>query len=121
MGMDAEILAVGPFHARLAEHLPFPAKFYAGTQEGATVLRFLFPCATSGESWLLAECLQIDPWNFNQHKFDPHQLDEDLLLDRTGRLAEITSFGWSFDVEKEWKSFVALRDAGFDFYFLPNG
>jgi hypothetical protein len=50
-----------------------------------------------------------------------HQLDEDLLLDRTGRLAQITSSGWSFAVEKEWRSFVALRDAGFDFYFLPNG
>lgn len=126
MGMTAEILAVGLFQPELAKHLSFPEEFYAATQAGAPVIRSLFHCCASSESRALAECFGIDPWDFSQHKLDPYRVNTFVLLSNSpngfvwfgDKLQPVT---WSFDITAEWQKFVAFREAGFDFYFLPNG
>ncbi len=108
MGMTADVLAIGPYRSALTEHMEYPSELYTNTREGATILRELFQVYEgSTRSRELADCFGIDPWDFNQHELDPARADLPKLRQMFG--------------EKEVATFQALRDAGFKFYFRPNG
>jgi len=108
MGMNAEVIGIGTFRRSIAPFLGYPEESYANTREGVTIAEMVFFIETgSFESRKLAACFHIDPWDFNQHELDAS------IADLAG-LREL--FG-----EKMVCSFVALRDAGFRFFFLPNG
>jgi hypothetical protein len=109
MGMTAQVLSIGPFRRDLARHLHYPPDLYAGTQEGVTVVSVLFECFGSTQSRELAACFGIDPWDFNQHRLDPHAVD-------LARLRALYSLDGGLI-----EAFLALREAGFAFHFMPNG
>jgi len=110
VGMTAQVLAIGAFREDLAEHLAYPAQYYANTRPGVPVIHFLFECFGSSQSHELAACFAIDPWDFNQHKLDPDKVD-------LGRLRAT----FPEDEQQQFASFLVLREACFDFYYLPNG
>ncbi len=109
MGMTAQILAIGPFRKELAQYLNYPADYYAQTREGVPVISFLFQCFGSSQSEELAACFALDPWDFNQHKIVPGRVD-------VARLKEAFR-----ETPKDIDAFVAMRTAGFEFFFVPNG
>jgi len=107
MGMDAEVIAVGPFSEAAVAFLTYPAKSYANTQPGRTIIEKVF-CVESGESsrsYELARLVGAEVWDFNTHELDPMR-------------ADLAGLAEQFDgVER----FVGLAAAGFRFYYLPNG
>jgi hypothetical protein len=108
MGMNAEIIGVGVFRRGIVPHLQYPADFYANTRDGVNIVESIFVVETgSTESRQLASCFGIDPWDFNRHELD-------------ATAANIAALGELFD-DKEVQRFKGLRDAGFKFFFLPNG
>jgi hypothetical protein len=108
MGMAAEIIAIGPFSSSIVEHMEYPADFYRETRAGVPVLRRLFTVYQgSTVSREMAACFGIEAWDFNQHHLNPMRADVEKL--RT-----------MFDA-RDADAFLALRDAGFQFYFMPNG
>lgn len=104
--LNARLFAVGPFSAKVAEHLPYSARHYKDTAEGRTIVRWLFDCWGESMSRELADCFEIDPWDFNDHKVNPWVVD----IEKLRRL-----------FPKDVNDFVALRDAGFTFFFVPHG
>lgn len=58
-------------------------------------------------SYELAEYFGVHPWDFNSHELDP-------------ALADVEKLSKS-DFSEELPKFLKLRDAGFKFYYLPNG
>jgi len=115
--MSAEILAIGPFSADIADALEYTAEHYARTRPGVTVFVSLFSVMPgSSTSHAFAEQLGIDDaWDFNQHKIEPARVDLDGLRAFLATLHE--SEEYLPDIER----FVRLRDKKFDFYFRPNG
>lgn len=108
MGMAAEVIAIGPFSKDIVNNLEYPKELYANVKDGTKIAQNVFSIDSgSTESQKLAKAFKIDPWNFNQHLLNSHQADLNLLK-------ELFS-------EEEVEDFVALRNAGFDFFFLPNG
>jgi hypothetical protein len=116
MGMSAEIMAIGPFSADIADALEYPVETYARTRPGVTVFAYLFSVMPgSSTSRAFAEHLGIDDaWDFNQHKIDAGRVDLDALRAFIGPLLGPDSLA---DIER----FVRLRDKGFEFFFRPNG
>ena len=117
MGMSAEILAIGPFSADIADALEYPADLYARTRPGVTVFAYLFSVMPgSSTSHTFAGHLGVDDaWDFNQHKIDPARVDLDALR------AFLATLHDSADYLPDVERFVRLRDKRFDFFFRPNG
>ena len=67
MGMDACVLAVGPFGDKVRDMLDYPEDYYEDVKDGAIVTKHLFTCNTTDQSKQLAAALGIDAWNFNTH------------------------------------------------------
>jgi hypothetical protein len=108
MSMEAEVIAIGPFSVKVAAFMEYPPEYYRDTREGVPVLRVLFHVYTgTNASVEMASCLGVQAWDFNTHHLNPSAADID-------KLRQI------FDAE-EVDVFLALRDAGFQFYFMPNG
>lgn len=110
--MSAEVLAIGPFHRTLAPVLGTPG-LHANTRDGALLVVPVFAAPEgSTRSRELAACLQVDPWDFNTHAFDPWAADlaalQDFQRHEVPRGAAV-------------ERFLALRAAGFEFHFIPNG
>ncbi len=110
MGMSAEVIAIGPFHPSLIEHLEYPSRFYEHTREGATIIEPVFATPDgSSTSRELAACFGVDPWAFGTHALHADAAD----IERLRRLFQPDEF--------LVENFLALRAAGFHFYFRPNG
>lgn len=110
--MSAEVLAIGPFHRALGPMLG-PPELHANTREGAVLIVPVFAAPEgSSRGRALAACLQVDPWDFNTHAFDPWAAD----------IAALHRFH-AYEVPRgaAVERFLALRAAGFEFHFLPNG
>ena len=107
MGCDAEVIAIGPFSKRLVPALGYPAEQYSGVEEGATVIATVFEALGSTQSEVLSQCFGVGRWELGRHVLDSSKAD----LVRLRR---------EFD-EQGTEDFLALRDAGFQFYFMPNG
>jgi hypothetical protein len=108
MGMSAEIIAIGPFSRSILEHMEYPEELYKDTREGVPVLRRLFTVFQgSTVSRRMAACFGIEAWDFNRHHVDPMRAEVDTLREM-------------FDA-RDVNAFLALRDVGFEFYFMPNG
>ena len=114
MGMSAELIAIGPYSEEISEFLDYRGNFYSKTQPGAIVTRRLFGIVQGSTlSREFAALLGIsDPWDFNQHKVLLSRLDSEGLK----RFFEIYS-----DHAQDYKAFEALRCAGFEFHFRPEG
>lgn len=107
MGMDAEVIAIGPYSEAVADFLSYPAESYAATRPGMTIVDKVFcvESGSNGQSRELARLLGAEAWDFNTHEIDPSK-------------ADLAGLAREFDgVER----FVRLTAAGFRFYYLPNG
>lgn len=108
MGLDAEVYAIGKFSRAIKDYLDYPAEFYKDMREGIQVFVFVFEAFTSSQSYALAEAFGASAWDFNTHKLDPDKADLQKLKDAEFDDTDITQF-------------LKLRDAGFEFYYRPNG
>lgn len=113
MGMAASILAIGPFSREIIHALPYSTSHYAETRLNVRVIATnLFQVSGNDASRQLAACLGIsDAWDFNQHPIDPANVD----------LEAIRAFLDPHEYWRDFKHFPLLVEAGFEFYFQPNG
>lgn len=107
MGCDAEIIAIGPFSKTLVSALGYPEEQYRGVADGATVITCVFGAFGSTESEKLARCFGVGRWDLGRHELDASKADLETLRR-------------DFD-EPGTNHFLALREAGFQFYYMPNG
>lgn len=110
MGMAAEVVAIGPYSRSLRKVLSRPQHLYDGLADGVVVIDTLFyeyGIQGSCSSRELAATLGVDPWDFNTHPLNP----------MNANLRELRALVGDREVER----FVALRSAGFRFFFRPNG
>ncbi|WNG46650.1 hypothetical protein F0U60_22950 [Archangium minus] len=132
--MSAEVLAIGPFRRALLPVLSHSAERYAATREGVSLVESVIPMLHHGNTVgrELAHCLGVEPWDFNTHVFDPWRVDLEALRAFLGRYlpgcaahrslparetCEACRRASSLPVDK----LILLREAGFEFFFLPNG
>ena len=107
MGCDAEIIAVGPFSKGIVSALGYPEEQYRGVSEGATVITSVFEAFGSTQSEKLSQCFGVGRWDLGRHVLDASRA----ALDTPRR---------DFD-ERSTDDFMVLREAGFQFYYMPNG
>jgi hypothetical protein len=109
MGLDAELLAIGPYSQRVRDHLEYPGSFYGDVHDGSLVISSVVCCSGTATSIRLAKMLGVDPWTLDKHCNIPVAgFDAELLTD----IAE--------DGVRAVQRFDALRSAGFRFYFMPR-
>src|SRR5437879_1406076 len=102
MGLDAQLIANGPFSKAVLPGLEYPTQFYAEVEEGATVITNVFTAISSELSHDLARCFAIGAMGLGKHHVDAGTADLPALKE---------SFG-----DEDVSRFVLLRDAGFQFY-----
>ena len=111
MGMDAELLAIGPYHPDLVNCLDYPASYYTDTPVGSTIIITVGISATTEQSSNMASALRIDPWQFQEHcNLTGDDVDLELLTESFGENAE-----------KCVCDFLKLREYGFKFFYMPEG
>lgn len=106
MGLDAQVIAVGPFSPEVSSALEYGRDFYVGVEQGATVVTNVFIAGTSDASHQLASAFGVGAMELGRHKLDPKKAD-------ISRLIEV--FG-----ESNVAQFQCLARSGFSFFFLPN-
>jgi hypothetical protein len=107
MGLDAEVIAIGPFSLEIAGSLEYGAQRYADVEHGATVVTTIFLAPTSVDSHALAAAFGVGAFEMGKHHLDAHKAD-------LAQLRGLCS-------ERELTDFLNLREHGFEFYYLPNG
>jgi hypothetical protein len=112
-----EMLAIGPFKRELTPHFEYSADRYAKTRESAPVVQKLFGIVEGTQVGTeFAQLLGIsDPWDFNQHKVDPHSIDF------AGLKSLLASREYADEYLSDLDALQAFASAGYDLYFLPNG
>ena len=106
---SADWLAVGEFRPELARHLEYPDPMYAQTRPGARLVVNVLSLYDPGQVQAMADCLGVDPFDFNTHVVDPARVRLELL--------RAAFDGYPEDLAALAEMFAALRDAGFQFHF----
>ncbi|NNB89226.1 hypothetical protein D7X99_05875 [Corallococcus sp. AB032C] len=111
MGMYGEVLGIGPFRRELVPFLQQPAAWHRNTRDGAIIVVSVFLAPEgSSRSRELAGCMGAEAWDFNTHALDPWRVD----------VEAVRRFLYPGE-EHRLECFLRLRDAGFEFFFQPNG
>ena len=108
MGLDANLIAIGPFSPAVLPALEYPADFYADVPEGATVITLVFEAFSSSGSHSLARCLGVGALELGRHALG------------AAKDADVAALEGTEEFGEQVPAFLALRDAGFQFYYLPN-
>ena len=122
MGMEAELIGIGPYSDRVKNHLAYPAEDYRGITLGTKVYTLVAYCETSHQSRDLADLCQVKIGEFGSHYINRErakllaQKFEDMPWEEKVRLEE----DWRPDVMAVMDKFIVLARGGFEFYFLPN-
>jgi hypothetical protein len=106
---SADWLAVGEFRPELARYLEYPDTFYAQTRPGARLVVNVLTLFDPGQVQEMADCLGVDPFDFNTHVIEPARVRLELL--------RAAFDGYPDDLAALAETFAALRDAGFQFHF----
>jgi hypothetical protein len=106
MGLDAQLVAIGPFTPRLIPFLEYPSDFYASVPEGATIIECFYTCLTSDESHRLAAAFGVGALELHRHVLD-------------SGAADLTTLATLWEPQTV-EAFYQLRESGFQFYYLPN-
>ncbi len=106
MGLNAQIVAIGPYSSAVGNSLEYGSTFYSDVVPGTEVITNVFIACTSDESHQLAAAFGVGAMEFGKHKLDPNKAD-------FPRLTEL--FG-----DDDIKQFQCLAHHGFDFFYLPN-
>lgn len=75
MGLDAELIAIGPFSASIVSALEYRSELYEGLAEGATVVTTVLAVGTTEASEELARAFGVGPYDFGRHHLDPARAD----------------------------------------------
>jgi len=59
MGLDAQLIAIGPFNHAIASCLEYGPDLYRNVEEGVTVVSNVFMAAASSPSYFLAQCFGV--------------------------------------------------------------
>jgi|GEM_PF-1040444 len=132
MGMSAEVFAIGPFHRGLLSFLDHPPERHAATREGTVLIVSVFNAPEgSGRSRELAACVGVEPWDFKTHAFDPWRVNLTALqafYEGSVRCAEHATVhatspcsAYERACAHRIERFLRLREAGFEFFYCPNG
>lgn len=117
MGLDSYILGIGKFNKTIDSYLSYPKEFYKDTQDGVVVTSGLFHCELSSTSRYLAECLDIDVWDFNNHYIN-RPLDK---INSLRAFADNCNDCNDEQYKKDIIDFEILSKNGFKFIFMPEG
>lgn len=107
MGLDAQVIAIGPFSSTVTAALGYPPDYYANVNEGTTVITSVFVALTSEQSHKLARAFGVSAMDLGNHH----------LAAAKANLAALVEL---FD-EESVKQFELLSEHGFNFYYLPHG
>jgi hypothetical protein len=111
MGMYGVVLGIGPFQREFVHDLPQPEAWHERTHDGAVITVTVFSAPEgSTRSRQLARAMGAEAWDFNTHAIDPWRVD----------LEAVRQF-LAHEGEAPLRCFLKLRDAGFAFFFMPNG
>ena len=106
MGLDAQVIAIGPFSNEIASALEYEPKFYVDVPPGTTVVSNVFIAETSATSHALAAAFGVGAMELGRHRLDA----------TVASLAQLAAeFG-----ERDVENFERLRAQGFEFFYLPN-
>ena len=106
MGLDAQVIAIGPYSGEIATSLEYGVHFYKDVAPGAIVVTNVFVAGTSDASHKLAEAFGVGAMELGKHRLDPSCAN-------IAALSEV--FG-----EQDAQQFQRLARAGFTFFYLPN-
>lgn len=67
MGMDAQLLAIGPYEEELVQYLDHDPWAYKDVKPGERVVATVIACRTSEASWGLATALGFGPMELGKH------------------------------------------------------
>ena len=114
MGMDAEVLAIGPWGAFRGDDLDYDVNFYrdsiqAGDEE--IIVQVARADTTSQSNWLADVCC-TEPWALGRHKVERIDLPDHLWPD--------DKIGGEY-IGQLVAKFQRLLDAGCDLWYRPNG
>lgn len=106
MGLDAQVIAIGPFSSDVLPVLEYAPHCYENVNQGTTVILNVFLACTSEASHQLAAAFGVGAMDLGRHELRPECANTDLLVEIFGKQ----------NVER----FLLLSMHGFRFYYLPN-
>lgn len=106
MGLDAEVIAIGPFSQAVLTAMEYGPDFYSTVQEGETVLVHIFLACTSSASHELAQAFGVGTMELGNHHLNPFSADIKALESLFGK--------------DDVAQFKLLREHGFNFFYAPN-
>jgi hypothetical protein len=109
MGMDANIICIGPFSHDIIDCLNYDAEDYEGTEEGKLISVTLCHCNTTDQSNELARCFK----ELDSHDFNTHHITED-------RVQWISLSMMEFENPSQWERLEKLLQHGFTCIYQPN-
>jgi len=106
MGLDAQLIAIGPYSAGVISALEYGEDFYSDVEPGAIVVSNVFVAGTSDASHKLADAFGVGAMELGKHKLEAGRANIDALIDVFG--------------EQNVAQFQCLVRHGFNFFYLPN-
>jgi hypothetical protein len=106
MGLDAQVIAIGPFSADIASALEYDVSFYTSVEQGTPVVSNIFIAGTSSVSHELAAAFGVNAMDLGKHRLNPEHANIAKLIEVFGK----------DNVEQ----FQCLAHNGFSFFYLPN-
>lgn len=117
MGMDSNIICVGPFSGEVVDCMNYDKDDYSGVKDGTPVSVTLCGCNTTEQSRELAACLSADPGDFNTH----------LVTDKKVHWTSLGLMDFEQDYgevklgrPRQWQRLEKLLLHGFVCIFQPN-
>ena len=106
MGLDAQVIAIGPYSSEVVSSLEYGESFYVGVAPGTVIVTNVFLACTSEDSHKLASAFGVGAMELGKHKLNPD----------AANVAELVNvFG-----ENNVAEFQCLARNGFSFFYLPN-
>ncbi len=81
MGLDAQVIAIGPFSKSLESALDYPSKYYVDVKEGSKVICRVFEALTSAQSHQLARAFGVGPMELGNHDLSTAAANLELLVE----------------------------------------
>lgn len=112
MGMDAQLMAFGPYKREMAGMLEYSADYYKDVKAGETVIVTVCTCPTTTQSKELADALGVDAWALGKHFF-PKLTEHQIRC--------VASFIDEMENTRFANDFEYLAEHGFSFFYMPRG
>ena len=106
MGLDAQVIAIGPYSEKIASSLEYRAAFYASVAPETSVVTNVFVAGSSDASHKLAGAFGVGAMELGKHRLNPSRANIAVLSELFG--------------EEGVQKFQRLAEAGFTFFYLPN-